>query len=64
MSAEDYMFDDYDDLHYQNDSDPWIPKPQYRFVCKYCGQKELKWKKQENGWRLFDKQGVVHKCPS
>ena len=30
--------------------------------CKYCQALGLYWSKQEQGWRLVDKEGNLHSC--
>ena len=37
------------------------PEP-YSTECKYCGRKEYEWHMTENGWRLLDRDGNIHRC--
>ncbi len=30
--------------------------------CRYCKKRGLWWAKTDNGWRLADKKGKLHKC--
>ena len=35
---------------------------QYPKKCKYCGKTSLRWKNTANGWRLYDRFGIIHLC--
>ena len=42
----------------------WAPKP---VTCRYCGEKGLRWKKLNEGWRLHSYDSkvvglVLHAC--
>lgn len=37
----------------------FTPRPK---TCKACGQANLWWQREPEGWRLANADGVVHKC--
>lgn len=54
MAIEDWAAGSYDDYeNYHGD-----------VTCKRCGEEDLYWSMNENGWRLFGQDGNQHFCHS
>lgn len=54
FDPETYGMPDFDDAQV-------FPGPK-RFSCKYCHKTGLVWRQFENGWRLTNDDGSIHKC--
>ncbi len=70
LAGQDYSEDDennHENFSFYDDDDEttgWGGGSLYenQISCKYCGAKNLQWKQDINGWKLFTKEGKRHIC--
>ena len=50
------------DLSLEGIADEWWVSPPREKSCRYCGERDLVWYSDGEGWRLRDSRGNLHEC--